>query len=199
VVHVVDVSGMEGRDPFEDYIVIRREMEMYHPSLAEKEEIIVGNKLDLVHDGIYLEELKKKFSKMGKEISFISAVTGENMREFVQRIWKKLEELKERGGKEDEVEDDVKDVKKLKKKVKPVHREIPSRIRMEIVKIGDGIFEVRGEEVEHLIRRINLEHRDGLEYLLNILERSGLSKLLERKGAKPGDTVYLGGREFEYR
>jgi len=200
ILHVLDVSGIEGRDPFEDYLRIREELELYHEDLAKKDEMIVGNKIDLVQDEDKLKELKERFSKIGRDIIFISAVRGDNLKELVLRIWRKLgRSIGEESMESAERERFEEEMRKLRKRLKPVHKEIPNRIRFDVVKIDDGVFEVRGEEVEYLMERMDIDHIDGMEYFLDILERSGLSKLLEEKGAKPGDIVYLGDREFEYR
>lgn len=198
IVHIVDLAPIDKSDPIVNYKDIREELEKYHPNLAKKPEIVVGNKLDLVGDKISLQRIEKFFEENNKEIIFVSALTGENLDKLKYRIWQLLESQrsKQESEKTDENEEDIALIG-----LKDVGTSIRmnKRVNFEIKKVKEGVFSIEGEDVIRLMNKIRMDYSDGFRYFMNILEKSGLNKKLRKVGVKPGDTIMIGDREFEYK
>ncbi|KLO25027.1 MULTISPECIES: GTPase ObgE [unclassified Marinitoga] len=197
LVHMLDISESEGRKVQDDYYTIRKELEKFSPELAKKLEIIVVNKSDLLDD----EELNKRIKKLENEISKkiipISAATKKNVDKLLNEIWNNIKEM--RIDRQKEILKSLKNApEKLKLDIKPVDIEIPKKVRFEIIKWDEGIYEVTGKEVEILLKKYPIEQKDARIKILEILEKSGLEKTLKNIGVKEGDTVYLGNFAFEY-
>ncbi|MCD5408146.1 GTPase ObgE [Candidatus Bipolaricaulota bacterium] len=182
LLHLVDLARVEGRDPLEDYLALRREIEAWE-ELKDKPEVVAGNKVDLLSPEQVAKEVSR-FRAEGIELHPISAVRGDGVRELVYLLWRKLQELPR-----EETQERPK---------KRVWQLTPPGPAFEIVKDGD-VFVVRGETVERLVRRLDLSTRDAQEYLMERLERLGVMAALRRKGLQEGDTVRIGGVELEYQ
>lgn len=182
LLHLVDLARVEGRDPLEDYFALRGELEAWE-ELRGKPEVVAGNKIDLLSPEEVAREVAR-FRAEGIELHPVSAVRGDGVKELVYLLWRKLKELPREEGKE-----------KPKRKVWQL---TPPGPGFE-VEAEDGVFVVRGEAVERLVRRIDLSTRDAQEYLLERLERLGVMAALRRRGLKDGDTVRIGEVELEYQ
>ena len=192
IVHVVDISGMEGRDPVEDYFKIRRELEKYSPNLAEKPEIVVGNKVDMLSSGEREDKKRDFIRRTGKDILLVSAITGEGLDELKKTVWNIIGSSKKvlYGGKPPE------DLKI--KKPAPVWRELPKRVDISVEKLGDGEYRVVSEGLKAWLRRFDINEKDMRLMILDVLEKSGLTSKLKEAGVKVGDTVYVGDFAFEF-
>ncbi|PNR96628.1 GTPase ObgE [Petrotoga sp. 9PWA.NaAc.5.4] len=196
IVHIIDISGLEREDPVEDYYAIRKELESFSYVLSQKKELIVANKMDTVEK----EELERKLSdfksRTGKEIFPISAYTGENINIFIERVWDLMKQ--EKIALQKNLERKLKKFEKPKLKITPVKFEPDSHFRINIVKLGEEVFEVAGESVEKLLARYDINQKDSRLLILDTLEKNGLTKILMESGVKEGDTVYIGDFAFEY-
>jgi GTP-binding protein len=90
LVHMIDVSGVSGRDPVEDFITIRRELELYRPELANKPAVAAANKMDAVADTVVVDRLESHLAPLGIALHRISAVTGEGVPALVEAMWRHL-------------------------------------------------------------------------------------------------------------
>jgi len=191
ILHVIDISGFEGRDPVEDYRVIKEEMKRYAKSLLEKPEIVVANKVDLVQSRenlIEKIEILKRIS--GTEVLTISAVTGEGIKELMWKVWEFVKNSRKK----------LQPVATEKFKKPPaVWRRLPEKISIHVRKLGEGEYEVFGEDIQRWLERYDISERDARIMLLEKLEKNGLSKILKDAGVKDGDTVYIGDFTFEYK
>ena len=176
IVHIIDVSGWEGRDPVEDYQSIRRELAAHHPELAAKPEILVANKIDVQG---YEENLKKLEDAVDKKVHIISAVAGINVKELKFTIFDKLESLPK--------EIIRSEVVKIHK-VEPVYK---------IVKDGKD-FLVEGSRIERLIAMTDFDNDEAKLRLEHIISRLGVYKALKKAGCKKGNNVTIGELEFTY-
>lgn len=186
LVHLVDISKQDKKDPIESYRVIKCELESFSAGLAHKPEIVVGNKIDLLTD----EEVKKaveRFEEEGICLRFISAATGEGINELLETMFEKLQAEKSTQNKEEKKEE-----KEVKRRVYRYHPRDEFRVIRK-----NGVFVVKGDRVEDLLR-LSLENQDALEYFYERLEDMGVIEELEKKGVKEGDKIIIGGREFEY-
>ncbi|MFR5684601.1 MAG: GTPase ObgE, partial [Clostridia bacterium] len=137
LLHVIDVSGSEGRNPVEDFKIINEELKNYSEKLAKRKQIIVANKIDSMQDEVLYQELEKLAKKQGLEIYKISAVTGEGLTQLLQRVSTLLKELP----KEDLVEVEEKMVYELEE----------DKEGFEIHKDQEGAYVVTGPAVDKLI------------------------------------------------
>lgn len=188
LLHLVDISPANPRSPVNDYLDIRRELELFHPLLAEKFEIVVGNKIDIT-DEEHLKFVKSRFTERNINIEFISAVTGYGIEGLLKKIWQLLVKISE-----EKVKVRPKEEYQLVE-IKGLNR----RFDMRVQKIRDGEFSVFGESVKRMIRKYDLSYSDAFDLFLDILERHGLTQKLRQSGAKSGDTVHVYDMEFEFR
>lgn len=183
LLHVIDVSGTEGRNPVEDFNTINEELKQYSEKLAARKQIIVANKIDSMQDENLYKELEKMAKEKGIEIYKISAVTGEGIEGLLKHVSEILKILP----KEDVVE------VVGGKKVYTLEDEIPFTITRE-----DGMWIVDGPGVQKIMRRVNLEDNESMYYFQKCLDELGVNKALKEAGVKQGDTVKVVDWELEW-
>ena len=177
ILHLVDVAGLEGRDPAEDYRTVRAELKAYSPVLAKKPELIVATKLDLTDADAAAKAFAKKIRK---KVLAISSHTGAGVKELVERIFDELAKLPSDIPRE-----------------KVVHR-VSLEPDFRILQVERGVFEVRGTRVEKLVAMTHLENDEAVEVLGRKLRTLGLEQELAEAGAAEGDSVRIGAYEFTY-
>jgi GTP-binding protein len=180
LVHVVDISGVEGRDPYEDYLKINQELKKYSKELPKLKQIIVANKTDMFGADEKLKEFKEKIKRKHKIIP-VSAITGEGLDVLKKSIYEVLEKLPP---------------------VKPLEFEEfnyvkPDRLEYEIFKEGET-FVVVGTLVEVLKRNVVLDDMNSLAYFHKVLRDRGIIKELRAMGATEKSTIIIGDEEFEF-
>lgn len=182
IAHVIDMSGSEGRNPYDDYLTIRKELETFSKKLINKPEVIIANKMDIEGAKENLEEFKKKISLAVYEISAIS-------NEGLDEVISELKELVKNT--EDEVlfEPDAIESHVLYK----FKKEQP----FTIVK-DNKVFVIKGEQVEKLFKMTNFNTEEALVRFSHKLRRMGIDDELERMGIEEGDIVRILDYEFEY-
>jgi len=192
LVHVLDISQTEGRDPLEDYMKIKEELSLYSEDLLKKPEIVVANKVDLLPEEMLKENLQRLEKKLKMTVIPISAVTGQGKETLKNVIWKAISDQRNQMSR-------VSHTSKKSSLQKPpaFRRKLPERFDFQIEKQDQG-FVVSGEHIDELLSRFSISQRDSMRYILN-LGKNGLSRRLKEMGAEDGDTVWLGDRCFEYR
>lgn len=180
LVHVLDMSGSEGRDPIEDYELIRKELTGYDEILSEREEIIVANKKDLPNFETNLKEFKEKYPE--KEIIPLSAATTENISQLKSKIWEILKEI--------DFEHDYFDEDFVEEEVEKVEA-------FTVEKRGNT-FIVKGPFIDDLVYRTNFEKDSSLKHFQKVLVDQNIIEELKELGAGDGDPVILGDIEFEF-
>lgn len=182
--HVIDMAGTEGRDPIEDYEIIRKEIVRYSNKLAEKKEIIVANKSDMPGFLDNLDKFKKRYPN--KEVISVSAMNHEGIGALLDRLAVILEEIpKEELYTEDDYETTI--VYKFK-------NEKPYTITKE-----DGIWVLRGSEIEKLFNMTRFTEQEGVERFARKLKGMGVEDELIRLGAQKGDEVQILDYIFEFK
>lgn len=184
IAHVIDMSGVEGRDPFEDYETINKELESFDKSLLKRKTVIIANKMDLDSSKENLEKFKKKVDKDIKIFS-VSAINEEGLDKVLNYIADLLDEIEVTPLEEENFEDYV--LYKYKK-------ENP----FEIEKDGDTYI-IKGKEIEKLFRMTKFNTDESIIRFAKKLTRMGVDEKLEELGAKQGDIVKILDFEFEYR
>lgn len=183
LLHVIDCSGSEGRNPVQDFDVINTELKNYSEKLAKRKQIIVANKADVIQDESGYKELEKMAKEKNIEIFKISAVTGEGVKELFHHVSQVLKTLP----KEDLIEVEEKKVYTLKENEKEFN-----------IDVIDGEFIVTGPAIERLMGRINIGDNESMAYFERNLNDLGINDALREKGVKEGDTVKFLEWEFEW-
>ena len=184
LLHVIDVSGIEGRNPVDDFKTINEELKSYSEKLSKRKQIIVANKIDSMQDENLYNDLEKLAKENNMEIFKISAVTGEGISELLKRVSQVLKELPK-----EELYDEVED-----KKVYTLQEEQEGYT----IKKEDGIFVVDGPAVDRVMRRVNLEDNESMYYFQKCLDSLGVNQKLKEAGVQEGDTVDICGWELEW-
>ena len=182
LLHVIDVSGVEGRKPVEDFEIINEELKQYSEKLANRKQIIVANKIDSMQDENLYKELEKMAKENKIEIFKISAVTGEGLKELLTRVTEVLKTLPK---------EEIVEIKQ--RKVYTLEEQQEFTIVRE-----DGMFVVDGPGVQKIMRRVNLEDNESMHYFQKCLEDLGVNKALKEAGVKEGDTVKVVDWELEW-
>lgn len=188
LVHLLDASGSEGRDPLQDFAVINQELAKYGGPLADLPQIVALNKIDLSDGRDYAPMYGEELTAHGYQWVGISAVSGEGVPQLLEMVWKVLAET----GGPTVVGADPDEPVRLVMPQQP-HRDL------RIDKVETGVFIVSGTEVERFMTRADLDHDDGVREAHLRLERVGVMRQLEELGADVGDTVFIGDLELEYR
>ena len=184
LLHVVDISGSEGRDPAEDFKAINAELKAFSPELATRPQIVLGNKSDIATP----EQVKafEKFCKK-KKLPFyaVSAAAHKGTDELPRIVYTELQKLPPVHIYEPEVLLD-----QLQKE--------ESAVSYKIHKAEDGAFEIEAVWLERILEGSNIDDYESLQYFQRRLEDSGIIDKLVSMGVQEGDTVRVGDFEFEY-
>ena len=178
LVHVVDISGIEGRDPVADYRTVREELCQYNERLASLPEIVVANKTDLVTDENAISRFEEE---TGVKVIPISAAAYANVDALVKAIISELNTLPPPAPMD----------------FVPFEYERNDPNAFEVKKLAADTYEVTGGLVEMLIRRVVLSDHESNRYFQNVLKEKGVVEKLRELGAKDGDTIIVGDVEFE--
>ena len=182
LVHVLDASGIEGRDPVEDFYTINEELFQYNPKLKDKPQIIVANKMDLPGAEEGLEKIKSEFEAQGVKIFQTSAATSQGVSELKYAIWELLSNYEGEYETFDEEYDAFEFVEE----------------ETVIVKKEDGMYIVEGSFVENLIESIYFDDVDSVRYFQETIRKKGIVEELEKLGIEEGESVFICGYEFEF-
>lgn len=184
LLHVVDISCFEGRNPIDDIITINNELARYSPELATRPQMIIANKLDsLDEDVVDIEAFENFVDENGWEMMYISAYLEENLDEMVHRVAERLKLLPPITVYESEYDESDAYV---------------SGGKETIIRNVNGVYEVEGEWLFNLMGQINFSNYESLNFFQRVLEKSGVFKALEDKGCREGDTVSIYDFEFDY-
>ena len=182
LLHVIDVSGSEGRNPVEDFYTINNELKNYSEKLSKRKQIIVANKIDIMQDESLYKELEKVAKENNMEIFKISAATNTGVSELIKHVAEVLKTLP----KENLVE--IKN-----RKVYTLKDDDEYTIEKE-----DGMFVIKGEAVERVMRRVNIADNESLYYFQRSLDELGVNQKLKEMGIKDGDIVKICDYELEW-
>ena len=182
LLHVIDVSGSEGRNPVEDFYTINNELKNYSEKLSKRKQIIVANKTDIMQDENLYIELEKVAKENNLEIFKISAATNQGVSELIKHVSDVLKTLP----KENLIEIS-------EQKVYTLENDEDYTIEKE-----DRKFIVKGEAVEKIMRRVNIEDNESLYYFQKSLDNLGVNQKLKEMGIKDGDIVIIDDYELEW-
>lgn len=182
LLHFVDVSGIEGRDPIEDFDTINNELKLYSEKLAEKPQIVIANKADIPQFDDNFDVFRDEMESRGYKVFKISAATKQGVREVLNYTLEQLSSLPE-----DDDEYELLDIDELKRSEEEMR-----------VEIEDGVYYVTGGRVKRIVGSTNFDDYESLQYFQRALIKCGAIKMLEDAGIKEGDTVHIYGAEFDF-
>lgn len=182
LLHVIDVAGVDGRDPIEDFEKINFELKQYSERLARRKQVVVANKMDLPDAEENYARLKEYVEERGLEIYRASAATGEGLRELMYKAYDMMlnyepEEDEENLARLDEIDPDS----------------------FEIVAGNDTDYEVRGKNIERLVAMTNFDNDEALYRFQLIWKRLAIDEALKEHGCQEGETVRIRDMIFEYK
>ena len=183
LIHIVDVSGFEGRNPKEDFENINRELKKFNPELAEKPQIVAGNKIDMAEPE-QIEDFKKFIEEKGLEYYSICAPISEGTQELMNAAWKKLQTLPP--------------IKEYEAEEIPIESLVKNDSGFKITQPEKGTFIVEASWFPRVLKGVDTEDYESLQYMQRVLEKSGVFDALRNRGIKEGDTVIVYDIEFEY-
>ena len=186
LVHVVDVSGSEGRDPVADFDAINAELEQYSPDLAKRPQIVAANKVDIMTDPENLERLRAHVEAKGFTLMEISAAAHQGTRELVGKVAETLTSLPP--------------VTVYEPEYVPKPPVVDTSEPLDIQRLDDGhTWLIQGPWLQRLMANVNFDDYESRMWFDKTLRESGLYQQLEERGIEDGDTVSLDGYEFEYQ
>ncbi len=185
LVHIVDISGIEGRDPIDDFEKINEELGLYNERLSTRPQLVVANKSDLLFDESIYENFKKTMEEKGYEVFKMSAATRDGVDQVIDRVSQLL----------NEVED-----------VELVSQEELYRPELDVDEDGglkvqvdeNGIYVVTGRELRRIMYSVNFDDMESLQFFQAQMEAKGVFDMLREAGIEDGDTVKIYELEFEF-
>jgi len=181
IVHVVDVSGIEGRDPAEDFEAINRELESFNPALAELPQIVAANKADIASPEA-VESFKSFIEEKGYAFFTISAATQTGLQPLLNEVSRRLSELPP--------------IKRYEPEAAPVA--VISDNREFNITLENETYVVDAEWLGQVLASVNMDDYESLQYFQRVLRSSGIIDKLEEMGVQEGDTVRILDFEFDY-
>ncbi|AIC99110.1 GTPase Obg [Bacillus subtilis] len=187
IVHVIDMSGLEGRDPYEDYLTINQELSEYNLRLTERPQIIVANKMDMPEAAENLEAFKEKLTD-DYPVFPISAVTREGLRELLFEVANQLENTPEFPLYDEE------ELTQNRVMYTMENEEVPFNITRD----PDGVFVLSGDSLERLFKMTDFSRDESVKRFARQMRGMGVDEALRERGAKDGDIIRLLEFEFEF-
>lgn len=184
LVHVVDISGVEGRNALEDFETINNELEKYNALLATRPQIVVANKMDIPGAEDNYTLFKKELEDKGYEVFSISAATNKGLKQLMYYVADTLSTLPDTILLENSQDEEV---------IYTATDEIPFEIHIE-----DGVYVVEGNWLRKVIGSTDITNYDSLQYFQRALKKKGVISALEDMGIQEGDTVRIFDTEFDY-
>lgn len=185
LVHIVDISGIEGRDPIDDFEKINEELRLYNEKLASRPQLVVANKSDLLFDETIYENFKKTMEEKGYEVFKMSAVTRDGVDQVIDRVSQLLNEV-----------EDVELVSQEEMYRPELDVDDEGGLKVEIDE--DGIYVVTGKELRRIMYSVNFDYMESLQFFQAQMESKGVFDMLRQAGIEDGDTVKIYELEFEF-
>lgn len=186
MIHVVDASGSEGRDPVDDIYKINAELSAYNEKIAERPQVIAANKTDLIfaEDDDPVERIRREFEPQGMKVFAISGATGEGLSDLLYYVSRELQQMDDKPvvfEQEYFPEDEI------------INLDLPYT-----VELVDGMYVVEGPKIDKMLGYTNLDSEKGFAFFQKFLKDTGILDELEAAGIQEGDTVKMYGLQFEY-
>ncbi len=188
LIHLLDVSGMSGREPLNDFEVLNRELELYDERLAKLPQLIALNKIDAAADMEMIDALESELISRGHRVFRISAVTHAGVKPLIYECMTRLEALR--------AEEDAIEAKR--EHVHIVAPVVEDGRKWHAQAVDENTYEVVGRFIEKMVSMTDMGNEYALRRLQRTMDNIGITEKLVALGAKEGDTVRIGAVEFEY-
>ena len=185
LIHVVDVSSIEGRNPIDDFRIINEELSKYNMELEERPQLVAANKTDIIQDPDAYEEFKKEMKKQGYPLFEISAATGKGVNELMKAAFSELQKLPPIQIYEPEMDIDEGFF-------------IDTTEKGFEITMDEDVFVVSGSWIEAVGGSVNFSDEESLQYFQRALKNRGVIDALADAGIQEGDTVRIGDLEFDF-
>lgn len=189
IVHMIDMSGSEGRDPYEDYQVINEELKAYEHRLEDRPQIVVANKMDIPDAEDNLTIFKEQLNDKSVRIIPLSTVMHDNIDELLYAIADTLEEVKDVDFNEEEEDLGVNRV---------VYKHTPSQDAFTITRDDDAAYVVSGKAIERMFKMTDFNSDPAVRRFARQMRSMGIDDALRERGCENGDIVRILGGEFEF-
>ena len=183
IAHVIDMGATEGRNPYDDYVIINNELREFNPKILDKPQIIIANKMDMPNASKNLEEFQKK---VNVNIYPIKAITNEGLKEVTEILGQMLDKIKKEPLYEEE------------KFESHVLYKFKEEQPFTVIK-DDNTWIIRGEKIEKLLKMTKFNTDEAANRFASKLRKYGVDDKLRELGAKDGDTIRILDYEFEYK
>ena len=183
IIHVVDISGSEGRDPIADFETINDELRRHNPELSKRPQIVAANKSDIVWDEEITARFKAYVEERGYMMFMISAVTNTGIKELINAAAEELSKLPP--------------IEIYEPEYVP-ERRLPGKPEDLKIEAHGDLWEIEGQWMERLVQNVNFSDYESRMYFERALRNAGVYQRLEEMGIKEGDTVSIYNLEFEY-
>lgn len=184
LIHIVDISGVEGRDAIDDFEKINLELKNYNEKLSKRPQVVVANKVDILFDDEIYENFKKELEKRGYKVFKMSAITRQGIDDVINYVSKLLNEVEE---------------------VELITEEEMYKEELDIkedeglqIEIEDGVYVVKGKALRRIMYSVNFDDMESLQYFQKAMESQGVFDNLREMGIEDGDTVRIYEIEFEF-
>ena len=184
LVHIVDISGSEGRDPIEDFEIINAELLGHSPRLASLPQIVVGNKSDIVFDSENIDKFKSHVESKGYKFFLMSAASRDGIKDVISETVQMLDELPE--------------TLVFETEYIPEQHKIDKTDKSFEVYVNNGVYYVEAEWLAKIMQSINYDDYESLNYFQKVLRTNGIIEKLEEMGINEGDTVSIYDFEFDF-
>ena len=186
LVHVVDAAGTEGRDPLDDIAKINSELERFDIDLTKRPMIIAANKIDAIYDegDDPVARIRAEYEPRGIKVMPISAATGKGVKELLYEVLRVLKETKQEP--------------LIYEKEFDVKASMAEELPLNIYKESGKVYVVEGPRIERMLGYTNLEDEKGFKFFQDYMKEQKIITELKKLGLQEGDTVRVGGLEFEY-
>lgn len=184
LIHIVDISGLEGRNALEDFDSINNELNLYNEKLSTRPQVVVANKMDILEDESVYEEFKTTLEARGYKVFKMSAATREGIDEvisYVSHVLKDAEEI-----------EIVSEEELYRPELDNTEEEGLQ------VEIEDGVYVVTGKALRRIMYSVNFEDMESIQYFQKVMEQQGVFAKLREMGIEDGDTVKIYEIEFEF-
>ena len=185
LIHIVDISGIEGRDPIDDFDKINDELKLYNERLADRPQVVVANKTDLLYDDSVYENFKAELEGRGYKVFKMSAVTRQGVDDVIKYVTQVLSEAEE-----------IELVSENEFFRPELAIKEDEGLSIEIDE--DGVYEVTGKSLRRIMYSVNFDDMESLQYFQKSMENQGVFDKLREMGIEDGDLVRIYELEFEF-
>ena len=184
LIHIVDISGLEGRDALDDFDKINGELKLYNEKLATRPQVVVANKMDILEDESIFDEFKNELEGRGYKVFKMSAATRQGVDDVIAYVSELLREA-------EEIE-----VVSEEEMFRPELDEVQDEGLQ--IDIEDGVYVVTGKSLRRIMYSVNFDDMESLQYFQKAMESQGVFDRLREMGIEDGDTVRIYEIEFEF-